>query len=152
MPSQNKCLQCGKIIIDGIKHICSNDPIYILCPICRKGYDARVGHDCPGLPRIDLPYLVEKQFVQKVIVEADIVKYVNEGWAFKVQLQSGSIIMEKAVDTEKISDTVMMQARKQIENTIANADVEAVTEKVLEQANKQITDAIAQEKQRLLKE
>ncbi|MDR2719423.1 MAG: hypothetical protein LBC03_01280 [Nitrososphaerota archaeon] len=90
--------------------------------------------------------------MQKVIPEVSIGKFLEEGWEFKVQLQSGSVIMEKAIDVESITNTVLEQTRKQIEDTIEKTDVESITDKAMGQAIKQIEEAVVKEKQRLLKE
>jgi len=87
--------------------------------------------------------------LQKVIPEKEIGRYLNEGWVFKIQLQSGDVIVEKSIDVEGIAQAAFEEANKQI---AAQTDVEKVTEKVMEQAKQQIEEAVLSERKKLLKE
>jgi hypothetical protein len=109
----------------------------INCPLCGGAHSIK---DCPLLQ------------LQRVVPEKELGKYFDDGWVFKVQLQSGDVIVEKDVDVEEITAKVMEQAAKQIADEIAQVDIEKITDKVMEQAAKQIGEAVAKEKQRLLKE
>ncbi|MCL2134118.1 MAG: hypothetical protein FWH37_00965 [Candidatus Bathyarchaeota archaeon] len=132
---RTKCARCGKIWIGcgcPHKHVCLPR---IRCPVC-GGLLGR----CKCC------------LLQKIVSEKELVKYLDDGWVLKMQLQSGDVLLEKEMDVETIVDTVMEQAQKQIDVEVSKVDVEKVTETVMEQANKQIAEAITKEKQRLLKE
>lgn len=154
------CLRCGQImqIVSCAK--CGESYTVCRCPqfahVCKRVCLICGGNHVTGAclklfkrPVVE-PVVGPGPLVQKVIAEADIGKHLNDGWAFKLQLQSGSVIMEKAIDIENITKEVLEQADKQIVNITTQADVENITQEVLDQVNKQITDAIAKEKQRLL--
>ena len=49
---------------------------------------------------------------QKVVKEAEVSKYLTQGWIFVAQLKSGDIIIEKALSPEKTTDLVVEQIKK----------------------------------------
>jgi len=158
-----QCVRCGKPNTQD--HICI-PPFAIKCVRCGKPNTQ--DHICiPQLPRCSkcgqvacvcfrihpilkeiIPWPIPRPFVQRVVPEKEISKLLEAGWVFNVQLQSGNIIMEKAVDVGSITKDVIEQAQKQIESDISKVDIE----KVMEQAQKQIESRIEKEKQKLLRE
>ena len=135
---RRKLLECG--CLRPLHRCISLDPV-LSCSICGGNHAAS---NCKVLPPIlarcsqcgsnpcicktlvKPPVVGPDLFVQKVVTEADIGTHLNEGWTVKLQLQSGSVILEKAIDIENIAN------------------------EVLDQVNKQIADTVAKEKQRLL--
>jgi hypothetical protein len=141
-----RCKKCGIVVPAGETHTC----VLTTCAKCGKTVPAGTLHLCV-CPRCNRPLNnCICRFIQKVVAEKELSKYLEDGWVLKMQLQSGDVLMEKEVDVETITEQVMEQTNKQVTDELAKADVEKITAKAMEQATKQIAEAVEKERQRLL--
>lgn len=54
--------------------------------------------------------------VQRVILEKELDRYLQKDWGFQAQLQSGNVLIVKALPTEKIIEDALVKAKNQALN------------------------------------
>jgi hypothetical protein len=69
-----------------------------------------------------IPYYIWNKYIgprinfavtQKVVKEAEVGRYLGQEWTFVTQLKSGDVIIEKAINAEKIAELGVEQLKKQ---------------------------------------